>query len=296
MIEIIKAFLIGAGVAIVVGLFRDGYTGWATFITSIAFIYIFDKLNARNRTTKKLSAYRIKLNVCPNWEEIIPITPKEGIIKTGRIIHRILEDPELEIDKDSSLYGKEFSFIIFTDEATGVTQIWSNQYKTFVDEFEIYGAVISGNTERLQQKYNVKEEDLNSRRLIINPWEIGYAHESLPEVSIDRDKILSQIPFGLIIEHLTNLHVVWGNAMKGILKFPKELQEEFDKYGVNYETWDNQDWGAGIEFEGKPLESKYAKHVKKAGFEISDDVMRSHGFSTKHYTIYINIEFFDRGN
>ena len=293
MIEIIRALVIGAGVAAVVGLFQNGHTGWGSFITAMVFIYIFDKVSVGNKVAKKLPAYRIRLNVCPKWEAIIPITLRDNIVSTDNIIHRILNDPELEIDKDQSLYGKEFSYTVFTDEATGVTQIWSNQYKTFMDEFEIFGHVIDGNIKKIQQKYNIKDEDINNRGLIIKPWEMGYAHQWVPDVSMDR--VLSEIPYGLIIEHLKNLHAVWGNAMKGILKFPEELQNEFEKSGVKYETWDVQDWGTGNGFQGKPFEPKYAKHVKKSGFEISDDTMRSHGFSTKYYSIYVNIEFFDRG-
>ncbi|HOY10746.1 MAG TPA: hypothetical protein PLB05_11835, partial [Candidatus Omnitrophota bacterium] len=59
-----------------------------------------------------------------------------------------------------------------------------------------------------------------------------------------------------------------------------------------YETWDTQ----LAKFEGKPVEPEFAKDVKeKSGFEISQDTMHSHVFSTEYYSIQINIKIFRYG-
>lgn len=280
----IKACIIGFGVSIIVVLFEKGLTSWGTMAVILVCLYVFEKLNVSQVTAQKLPAYRIKLAVCPKWEAILPIVPEEYAKYPSSFFAKMMDDSELEIDKEQSLLNKEFHYTIFEDEASGMSQVWSHLDKSFVDDMDVVGNIVSGNIEKIQEKYKVKKGILNARALIIRPWEIGYAHEVIPDIDMDRDRILSQIPYGETLHHLKKLHAAWGGAMKGILKFPDKLQKEFDKYGVKYETWDNQDWGTGLEFEGKPLEPKYAKDVKaKSGFEISDDTMRSHGFSTKYY-------------
>lgn len=290
----IKACIIGFGVTIIVVLFEKGLTSLGTMAVILVCLYVFEKLNTNQVTAQKLPAYRIKLAVCPKWDAILPIVPQEYVECPSSFFAKMMDDPELEIDKEQSLLNKKFHYTIFEDEASGMSQVWSHLDKSFVDDMDVFGDIISGNIDKIQEKYKVKKGILNNLdTFVIRPYEIGYACDLIP-FYIYRciDRTLSQIPLDSILHHLKKLHTAYGEDMRGILKFPDELQKAFDDRGVKYETWDTY----RAEFEGKPLEPEFAKHVKeKSGFEISHDTMHNHVFSTEYYYIQINIKIFSCG-
>ena len=219
--------------------------------------------------------YKLGIDIIPNWNEIFQIqkNDEDKFLKGGNI------DPEV-LFMGMPREG-DFSYIIFHDEFSGLKQIWSNNYKAFVDDTS---EQIHFNEGKLRERYGYSLPK-GFNKLIITPSQIGY--ESKYGEWIDEDRVVSEIPTGLILEKLFELYRVWGYSMRGILEFPKDLQEEFDRYGVEYETYNTDD-----EFLGNPIKGKETKVLKKIGFKLSIDYMRSHIFSTKYFSISISIEHF----
>jgi hypothetical protein len=266
-------------------------------IVFVFIVYVVESIEKINKTRLTVKGenpmcYRIRLTVTPKWEEVlsIPLDKKE---ESYRVINRIRTDPETKLG-DWSIFGKEFSYIVFVNELSGLTQVWSQSRNDFVDEMEEVGRV-GGHAQTLESRYGIKTEDLG-KTIIVSPCYLAYGHDFGMDMLAEKEKVLSEIPYNLIIKHLKGLYRVWGDAMKGILEFPQELQDAFRQYGVRYETWDNEDYGTGIGFTGNPIEKEWAKYTKKVGFEISHDKMKNHIFSTKHYRISVNIKFYDRDN
>ncbi|HOY10181.1 MAG TPA: hypothetical protein PLB05_08925, partial [Candidatus Omnitrophota bacterium] len=233
MREFIKACIIGFGVTIIVVLFEKGLTSLGTMAVIVVCLYVFEKLNASQVTAQKLPAYRIKLAVCPKWDAILPIVPQEYVKCPSSFFAKMMDAPELEIDKEQSLLNKEFHYTIFEDEASGMSQVWSHLDKSFVDDMDVFGDIISGNIDKIQEKYKVKEGILNNLdTFVIRPYEIGYSPEVIPYGKHYLYRTLSQIPLDSILHHLKILNAAWGEDMRGILKFPDKLQKAFDDNGV----------------------------------------------------------------
>jgi hypothetical protein len=291
--RITKAVCAGIAVSAAVFFLKQGYVILGFAVVFIFVLYVMDSIERINKARLAISGevpmcYRIQLKVSPNWERIlsIPIKDKEA---PYRVINRIRTDPEARLG-EWSIFGREFSYTIFTDELSGLCQIWSKERNGFVDDMEEYGRV-GGNAEVLEKKYNIPSSGL-SKTIIISPSGIAYGKDFGMGAAIEKEQVLSEIPYELIIKHLKMLYTSWGDAMKGILAFPSELQSALSQTGVKYETWDNEDYGTGIGFTGKPIEKQWAKYAKKAGFDISYDKMKNHVFSAKYCSISINIKFF----
>jgi hypothetical protein len=298
LIRFVKIACIGLIASIAIVVLEDRWQVLSFIIVFLFILYVVESIEKINKTRltvkgEKPMCYRIKLTVSPKWEEIlaIPLTDKD---QPYRAINRIRTDPDARIG-EWSIFGKEFSYVVFVDELSGLNQIWSQTRNEFTDDME-EGGRVGGHAETLENKYGIKTERL-SKVIIISPWCIAFGHDFVGmDMLLEKEQILSEIPYGLIIKHLKRLYRAWGDAMKGVLKFPQELQEAFSQYGVKYETWDNEDYGTGIGFTGKPIEKEWARYTKKVGFEISHDKMKSHVFSTRHYHISVNIKFYDRDN
>ena len=250
-----------------------------------------EKLRPEEKVKDQPLCYKISLGVHPKWEELLPKIQEEY---KQLLDYKIYNDPELEIDQESSLLHKHFSYVIFKDDFSGLTQIWSNYEKTFVDDMELRGQILVGNMSKISEKYKCQTDKL-SDYLVITPGYIGYPSKWAPDLSVGAEDMITQIPYSNIIYELRKLQIVYGGvrgvAMHGILKFPESLQKEFDKHQVVYETCAKEDWGTGIGFQGKPATYASSKNI---GFVISEDIMRSHVFSNKYYSIWIRIEFFDK--
>jgi hypothetical protein len=295
LIRFISIVCIGLTASIAIVVLKDRWQALGFIIVFLFILYVvgsIEKINKTRLTAKgeKPVCYRIRLTVSPKWDEILsmPLNDKD---KPYQVINRIRTDPECRIG-EWSIFGKEFSYVVFVNELSGLHQIWSHMRNDFVDDMEECGRT-GGHAETLEKKYGIKTENL-SKVIIISPLCVAYGHDFGMDILPEKEKILSEIPYNLIIKHLKRLYGAWGDAMKGVLKFPQELQKAFSQYGVKYETWDNEDYGTGIGFTGNPIEKKWARHTRKVGFEISHDKMKNHVFSTKHYSISINIKFYDR--
>lgn len=268
--KLIRPLLIGVGVVLTVNLIHSGHIMWASIIIILVFIALVHDLKERlgnieanlKSTEDKLKqplCYKIRLDVSPKWVEIL------SEHKYSALFEKLFADTELEINKETSLIYKNFKYTIFIDDASGLTQIWSDYHKEFLDNYDISGRIIEidnflGNHEKIKERYNIEYGDDLTGWIIFSPSRIGYCHKYLELPTIDKNRILSQIPYESIIESLKKEHICGGNFMT------EDLKKKLDENNVQYETWNKDDvvW------------------------------MFYHIFSTRYYSISINIEFFDK--
>lgn len=237
-------------------------------------------------------AYKVDLHIRVNPKAIFGEDFKEDADGLRRI-QKIIEDPEIEVDKERSFLGNYYHFTLIRDELSGLSLIYDVNDKIFIDEIAIYGSFLSCNATKFKQKYSIESSLVNSS-LVIEDCAIGYRDKIAPFAGMDKP-LSYGIPTDMIIEALTRLKVYWGNPMYAVKKFNKELQEYLDKEKIKYDTSNVDDLGIGIEFQGKGMDKKYALRIKKhTGLELYDEKLYSHTFEGKHIIASIAVKFMDK--
>lgn len=234
-------------------------------------------------------SYKMDLSIEPDWFNIIgKLFPDLKNSKQAPVfINNLLEDKALKIDKDESLWLQWFSFTIFYDGISALTQVWSQYHKTFIDEVEVRGYILK--SRGLDEKF--PDNNIN-HPVVITPNYIGF-HTVLPDGEVmDEDKI-SQIPFWKILEFFIevqkNSGTIW-EAKLAVKKFPKNIQKLLEKHNVKYDPWDYEDYGTGVDFKKDIVKSKW---LESQGIELYDQKVRSHTFRTSCYSIHFSINFFE---
>jgi hypothetical protein len=239
----------------------------------------------------KTPSYKLDIILEPNWIEIVKKLAEDNKTDVEKFITEIKNDKKLNIVEDKGLFGKLFRFVYFYDGVSHLEQVWSDHYKTFVDEIEIRGNIFE--SENLFSWIGHKKYENNNitNTLVMTAGFIGF-HTVLPDGDVmDGDK-LSVLPFGEISQFFINLHKnigLWGPMYK-IKKFPQNLAQEFEKNQIKYEDWDFEDYGCGVDAKEDLIESEW---TKKNGVEICDQKMKSQIFSSPYYTIRIRMEIFE---
>jgi hypothetical protein len=239
----------------------------------------------------KTPSYKLDIILEPNWHEIITKLAKDNKTDAEKFIDEIKKDKKLNIEEGKGLFGKLFRFVYFYDGVSHLEQIWSDHYKTFVDEIEIRGNIFESEN-MFSWIGNKKYENSNiANTLVMTPGFIGF-HTILPDGDVMDDEKLSIFPFGEINKFFINLHKnigLWGPMYK-IKKFPQNLAQEFEKNKIKYEDWDYEDYGCGVDAKEDLIDSEWAK---KNNIEICDQKMRSQIFTSPFYTIRLKMEIFD---
>lgn len=242
--------------------------------------------------------YKLVLVISPDWQAVLEKLAKDANRDPEKFINEIMRDEELKIEEGKGLFGKEFRFVCFYDGASGLEQIWSDYHGTFVDDIEVIGHIFEGKWLPWEgEGYRKYKDNYISKYLVIKPHFIGF-HTILPLIEdVAPDDKLAQMPFQEIISFFIDMYRHLRNTglwvpMYGIKKFPRKLQEEFDKYKVEYDKSAYEDYGTDIEFNERIIESEWAK---KNGMEIYNQEMLSHRFTTPYYSIRIRMEVFERG-
>ncbi len=241
----------------------------------------------------KPASYKIDFGITPNWYEIIKHFAKELKISEKEFQKEILDNKKLGIVEGKGLFGKGFRFVYFHDAISGLEQIWSDYDKTFLDEMEIRGAMFASEERDLlfleRNKVPKKFQDCKIfSPILITPSSIGFDTVGL----VGYSEKIQEFPFGKLIGFFKDLYKnigLWGPMYK-IKSFPKELEEEFKKYGVKYEDWDHEDYGTSVEAKDDLIESEWAK---KHGVELYDQKMRTQVFTTPFMTLRITMDFFE---
>jgi hypothetical protein len=235
--------------------------------------------------------YRVRLTMEVNAEGFID-KKFDKDTDLMRFIEKLYNDKSLEVDKEYSLLGRVFCYTIIRDEHTGLDLIFNETEKGFEDEIEVRSQLLSCNADKLKENYGLSGEYWNTN-FAMSESALGFPDKYAPGASGVENPI-SQIPTEAIISTLTRLKIYWGDPMYAVKKFPPELQKALDENKVKYETWDNEDYGIGVEFAAKEMDKKIARKIqRKTCFEIYDEKLRTHIFSTKYLTVSLNIKFMD---
>jgi hypothetical protein len=195
----------------------------------------------KEEETKKPVSFRVSVSINVKWIEIIKwcFPDLKTDDQVGDFVKTLYNDPDLELKKGEGLFQESFSFVEFCDGLSGINQIWSDYHKTFRDNMEIRGYIFEGSL-RLYQRFPENKIGTGFR---VRPDFIGF-ESILPDGDLmEKDKI-SQIPFYDMIEYFNKIHVNPDSSKNDANKFPKTLQDKFDKYGVKCETW-TDDFGLG---------------------------------------------------
>ena len=296
----IKTFLNIAFVALIVWLFFTSDLAGLKIILAIALVGIIISHNQLAKFVEKevvkvvderLASYRARIWIYPDWYEIIKhLFPK--LKDTGEINKFVEEQLKRCSESKNSLVHKIFGFVEFYDGVSGMTQIWSETHKTFVDEMENRGYIFdydkwvdeyNKHRDKKEEKYKITDH------LVIRPEFIGF-HTILPDGEVLDDCKLGTIPYGEIISFFIEARKrdIIGGEMKAVKTFPPKLAEELKKNGAEYniEDYNHEDYGCGGEFK----KDKVMKFDD--GAEFYDQKMKYHSFKTKYDSVGIEIEIF----
>lgn len=234
-------------------------------------------------------SYKLRINISIEWKKIVRkcFDNMSNDEQAWEIVKRIVSDSGINIYSMEGLITKEFQFVVFKDGLTGLEQIWSDYYKTFLDDIEISGFLFGGNSSLAFDKYPENKIESQFR---IRPEYIGFSSD-LPDGELMDEDMISQIPYHEIIHFLTQIYtnLEYENPMLCIKKFPHKLQELLEQNQVKYETWATEDYGCAVKFDNKLIESKW---IKDNNLEICEQTMRRHIFTTPYYTVGIHMEVF----
>lgn len=210
---------------------------------------------------------------------------------TGEINRFVEEQLKKSSESKDSLVHRNFGFVEFYDGISGVTQIWSETHKTFVDEMENRGYIFD--YDKWVDKYNKhsdkKEKYKITDYLVIRPEFIGF-YTILPDGEVLDDRKLATISYGEIISFFIEARKrdIIGGEMKAVKTFPPKLAEKLKESGVKYdiEDYNHEAYGTGVELK----KDKIMKFDD--GAEFYDQWMKHHSFKTKYYSIGVKIEIF----
>ncbi|NCC70256.1 hypothetical protein EOM09_01605 [bacterium] len=251
------------------------------FILFIAIVYFtYEIRTIKEYITKKRNnhSYKLGLTILPNWIEIIKKISNDENLSFEKVLNDIKN-----IKKD--LYRKNFTFTIFYNSLSGIEQIWSKYNTDFVNDLEIIGTLFSSD---LDDSY--PDSNLNNF-ITINPSYIGFPNV-LPDNSLLEEEKIGEIPFDEIIDFFIKLdRNLSDSSMYQIKKFPKELEDQFKKYNIEYDSSASDD-RRGLQDEPKKDLFDF-KYLKENGIEIYKQRIRYHTFKNPYYSISFDIEFFN---
>lgn len=238
-------------------------------------------------------SYQVGIYVEPEWIKVIQwCFPK---LKTNeeawKFVEGLKKDSELKLDEEVGLFQRNFGFVEFYDGISGLNPTWSTHYKGFTDELEVWGHVFKNGEGYKKNLWDKFPDNRIRRAMVISPSFIGFRSD-LPDGDMgDEDKI-SQFPYYSITNFFADVQknsgTIWGGELM-VKKFPKHIQEIFDKYEIKYDPWDYEDYGCGVDPKKELAKSKW---LEEKGIELYDQKMRSHTFKNPYFTITIRLKFF----
>lgn len=249
-----------------------------------------------SRDEIKPVSYKLVVVLSPNWDNILKKLADQNKQKPEEFIEEIFRDEKLDlnndIDKEASLFGKSFRFVIFYHGISQMYQIWSDHLKTFVDEARIDGRVFgaSGLSWIGHEKYSDK---LVSKPLILTPEYVAFDTYWVPELRLHE---LARIPYHHVLRLL--LHIGKENSWApahAIKKFPKELKKELNENNVKYEPevpLSPVPVEKGEDFDKSDLELNKSEWFVNKGVELFKQEVEYHKFSTPYYSVLFNLEIF----
>ena len=170
-----------------------------------------------NQKSKELISYKLNISISPQWPEILKWCTQDFNYDVTEEIRK-----SFDIDYETSLFMHEFRFKSFNDAVSGMQMIWSDHYKTFVNDYEVSGKIFELKNwgDDLDKKY-----DYHKRLCFpidISPIRIGFCtHEDW----MSEEDTIAQMPFWEVINHFlkepkTELptHENFDNKLKELLE------------------------------------------------------------------------------
>jgi len=239
-------------------------------------------------------SYEVEVIVEPDWLEVIKwCFPNLKIWKeVNKFAEELFDDKDLKLDKEKSLFNKSaFVFTEFYDAVSGLNPIWSYHYKSFIDEVRVLGWVFAPSDEFGKSIWDKFPSNRIRRLMSISPAGIGFRSD-LPDGAMLDEDFVGQFPYSRVISFFADVErysgAIWGGNLM-IKKFPKDLQELFEKHHVVYDPWNYEDYGTGIEAKQDLVKSEW---LEAKGVEMYDQKMKSHTFKMPTYTVTIRMRFF----
>lgn len=290
---------------------------------------------SEEKESKPLPSYRLELLIQPHWhdimERILPGLEKGGEL----LVIKLLKEIDSNNDKLELAMAKyHHEFVIFYHQNT-IAQVWNAEKRTFVKnaelEFNMFPFFWMGEDKVLKAIDDLSTRDEEFRKLIskqnmkenliklfcndddfdkegnyfrIYPWisEIRANFATLgPILNVEDGEELASIPlYDVIIPFLyeVNKHTNSG-AMKGIKTFPKNIHDLLTKENITYFDKNrdfNIEYSSEWDFSGSVEEDFLDKKwAKKRGIELYSDEVTHHWFSTKYFSIGVQVEFYRYG-
>ncbi|MDD5322899.1 MAG: hypothetical protein PHD43_20255 [Methylococcales bacterium] len=307
--------------------------GWPLAIVLLFLLYMVDRnIEKEEKTSKRLPSYRLELLIEPHWYDIFErILPglEDGeeflVIKLLRATNRDYDKLELAMAK----YYHEFVFFYHKNT---IAQVWNAETKTFVEYAELMLRMfpyfckwedealiaiddLSTNDEefnKLISKQNMKENliklfynhdyfdkegDYFRIQAVFGKIMANFATLGPIGDIVDGEKLAS-IPLGdVIIPFLyeVNKHTISG-AMQGVKTFPKNIHDRFTKENITYFDKNKQhniEYNSVWDFSDSLVEHLDKKWAKKTGVELYSNEVTHHWFSTKYFSIGVQVEFYN---
>lgn len=228
-------------------------------------------------------SYRSEIVVKPNWPKIIRWFLPE--LKSDEDALKFVEQfsKQFNVDRDSSLYGKQFVFLEFKDQLSGLYMVWSRKYSQFLDE-----AKETGNL--LESKDGEAQVELEKRIALNKVHEDLFGTLAISPQGINAGrKTISSIPYWDIVNFLSRVEKETKAANRQIKKFPPKLQEIFDKDGIKYAPVTDIYIG-NRESDMRLVDSKWLTRV---GAELYLEKVIQHVFETPYYSLEFSLHFFN---
>ena len=263
-----------------------------------------DRLGSTEKSLRKLDeaySYKLEVAVWPEWDKIFG-----KLSGSNDWWNQLGEDEkkELRARASESISWKEFYFVEFYDSLNGLQMLWSDHRKTFVDDYEIHGSILPDNTltaKNLMDAMGIIDADggaCSERRLplsCVSASGISFSRHYNKKVEatyID----FPNTPFRQIKELLIEIAKIDRlSPMRGIKRFPNNLQERLDEQKVTYRPdppWDDEGgyradyFGDVYEYDGeKALPDGLVLFMEQAGHHV---------FETEYYKLRLCISVPDR--
>jgi len=232
----IKAILKGMGgclyalivlMLLIVGLYCM-FKSLTNFLAGVIIIlsrYVYVLWRLINDFAYKNLSYRLSILIEPKWSKILPE-------KFPNTFKNEMDYYEFFKKNKDTVIPQDFSFTVYHDGISGLEQVWSNTYKTFLKDLLIIDRVDNENWMNL-----FKENENWGGYIQISPNGISIKDKSqLPEYgswSID----LEFIPFYEIQNFLKTIYLKENNNydLKHSVEFSNEIQQKLEKNNISYE-------------------------------------------------------------
>ena len=229
-------------------------------------------------------SYRLNVTVLPNWDAILEKLTVDNKISRDDLLDKMKKSDQINPGGWGLCY-QGFRFVYFKDNISGMCQIWSDHYRTFVEDMEVEGWIF----EKGQMNYDFS--DSIHLRWIFSPESMGIENK----YSLDgMGEELGKMPFWDIIRFLLELEGGHLSTMYAIKTFPDKLQAKLDETGTKYPIEDSGLWV--LDEFNKEVFTMGGNNQWTGKYEVQayDQIIPFHEFENAYYTVHIRIETFQK--